>query len=73
MKQVKPPKSRGMRAEYDFSKGVRGKYYAKFNEGTNRILLEPDVARGFKDSAAVNEALRALVKAADRVPRRRAV
>ena len=73
MKQAKSPSPTGMRAEYDFSKGVRGKYLERFRKGTNLVLLEPDVARVFKDSAAVNEALRALVKLADQVPRRRAV
>ena len=73
MKQAKSPSSTEMRTEYDFSKGVRGKYLERFRKGTNLVLLEPDVARVFKDSAAVNEALRALVKLADQVPRRRAV
>lgn len=72
-KQAKSPSPTEMRAEYDFSKGVRGKYLERFRKGTNLVLLEPDVARVFKDSAAVNEALRALVKLADQVPRRRAV
>ena len=73
MKQAESPSSTEMRTEYDFSKGVRGKYLERFRKGTNLVLLEPDVARVFKDSAAVNEALRALVKLADQVPRRRAV
>jgi hypothetical protein len=73
MKQVKRSSSKDMRPEYDFSAGVRGKYYERFKQGTNLILLEPDLARVFKDSAAVNEALRALVKLASQVPRRRAV
>lgn len=47
-----------MRAEYDFSKGVRGKYYKRYREGTNLVLLEPDLARVFRDSEAVNLALR---------------
>lgn len=57
-----------MRAEYDFSGGVRGKYAARFSEGTNLVLLEPDVAARFPDSRSVNEALRALVAVADRTP-----
>ena len=73
MKQVKRPTSRGMRAEYDFSTGVRGKHYEKFKQGTNLILLDPDLASVFKDSADVNEALRALLRLANQVPRRRAV
>jgi len=62
-----------MRAEYDFSQGVRGKHFRSFTQGTNLVLLEPDIARVFKDSTAVNDALRALLKVAGNVPRRRAV
>lgn len=47
-----------MRAEYDFSKGVRGKYYQRYRQGTNLVLLEPDLAKVFRDSEAVNVALR---------------
>ena len=47
-----------MLPEYDFSGGVRGKYAARYREGTNLVLLDPDVAKAFHDSAAVNEALR---------------
>jgi hypothetical protein len=52
-----------MRPEYDFSKGERGKYAQRFREGTNVVVLDPDVAAEFKDSAAVNNALRQLLKA----------
>jgi hypothetical protein len=52
-----------MRPEYDFSKGIRGKYYRRLmEEGSNVVILEPDVARAFRDSAAVNEALRSLLR-----------
>jgi hypothetical protein len=51
-----------MRKEYDFSGGVRGKYAARYAEGTNMVRLDPDVWKVFPDSAAVNSALRALVK-----------
>jgi hypothetical protein len=47
-----------MRDHYDFGKGVRGKYAKRYAEGTNVVLLEPDVAKEFPDAAAVNEALR---------------
>ena len=53
-----------LRPEYDFdySKAVRGKYYRRLiEEGSNIIVLEPDVAKVFKDSAGVNEALRSLL------------
>jgi len=51
-----------VRPEYDFSKGVRGKYSQRFREGTNVVVLDPDVAAEFKDSAGVNDALRRLLK-----------
>lgn len=47
-----------MRAEYDFSNGVRGKYYQRYRQGTNLVLLAPDLAKVFRDSEAVNLALR---------------
>lgn len=47
-----------MRPEYDLRGGVRGKYYERYKQGTNVVLLEPDVAKVFHDSATVNEALR---------------
>ena len=47
-----------MRPEYDLRGGVRGKYCRRYRQGTNVVLLEPDVARLFRDSATVNEALR---------------
>jgi uncharacterized protein len=54
-----------MRAEYDFdySKAVRGKYYRRLlKEGANVVVLDPDVAKAFRSSAAVNEALRSLLR-----------
>jgi len=44
--------------EIDFSGGVRGKYYKRYQEGTNIVLLEPDLAKVFRGSAVVNQALR---------------
>ena len=49
-----------MRKEYDFSKGIKGKYAAKYKAGTNIVLLDPDVAKVFKTPRAVNQALRSL-------------
>lgn len=74
MKKVKAEvRESGMRAEYNFSGGVRGKYAARFGRGTNIVTLEPDVAERFPDSTAVNDALRALAAVADRkAPRRSA-
>jgi hypothetical protein len=53
-----------MRPEYDLRGGVRGKYYKQYSEGTNLVLLDPDVAAIFRDSESVNQALRILMKAA---------
>ena len=50
-----------MRAEYDIRGGVRGKYYERYQKGTNVVLLEPDVAAVFHDSQSVNRALRMLI------------
>jgi hypothetical protein len=50
----------------DLSKAVRGKYYDRVQEGTNIILLAPDLIDTFPDSNAVNQALRSLKKIADR-------
>src|SRR5437870_5543077 len=55
-----------MRPEYDFSGGVRGKFYKEYMKGTNVVLLDPDVAEVFPDSQAVNEALRVLAQLAKR-------
>ena len=51
-----------MRKEYDFSKGARGKYAAKYKGGTNLVLLDPDVAKVFKTPHSVNQALRSLTQ-----------
>jgi hypothetical protein len=53
-----------LRPEYDldYSRAVRGKYYRRLlQEGANVVVLEPDVAKAFGDSAVVNEALRSLL------------
>ena len=50
-----------MRAEYDFSGGVRGKYVDRYRRGTNVVLLDPELAEAFPDSKSVNDALRALI------------
>jgi hypothetical protein len=50
-----------LRDEYDFSVGVRGKHHEAYRKGTNVVLLDPDVAAVFKDSEAVNTALRLLL------------
>jgi hypothetical protein len=53
-----------LRPEYDLSKlkgGVRGKYAKRFHQGTNLVLLSPEVARYFPDERSVNDALKSLV------------
>jgi hypothetical protein len=52
--------------EYDFSNAVIGKYAKQYAEGTNIVVLEPDVAKVFPDSAAVNQALRKLIEQSSR-------
>ena len=49
-----------MRAEYDFSRGIRGKYARRYAQGANLVVLAPDVAEVFPDSESVNTSLRAL-------------
>jgi hypothetical protein len=53
-----------MLPEYDFSGAVRGKYYERYRQGSNVVLLDPDVSDAFPNAAAVNEALRLLVSLA---------
>jgi hypothetical protein len=70
----KPPSRRGtreMRAEYDFSGGVRGKYVDRYRRGTNVVLLDPELAEAFPDSKSVNDAQRALVAIAARAETRK--
>ena len=63
-------REREMSKEYDFSKGVRGKYARRFARGSNVIVLDPDVARIFKDSRSVNRVLRAVAEVSPRKRRR---
>jgi len=65
MKAKSPTQPDDMRPEYnfDYSTAVRGKYYRRIiREGANVAVLEPDVAKVFRNSAAVNEALRSLLQ-----------
>jgi hypothetical protein len=50
----------GMRAEYDFARGARGKYFRRYHRGANVVVLEPDVAKVFPNANTVNDSLRAL-------------
>ena len=65
MKKVKSAENDDLRREYrreDLGKGVRGKYFAAYQKGSNLVLLSPDVAKAFPTSEAVNEALRGLLQ-----------
>ena len=62
------PKDPDLLEEYDFSKGVQGKYANRFREGTNVVLLDPDIAAAFPSDEAVNTAMR-LVMQLQKVPR----
>ena len=53
-----------MREEYDFTGGIRGKYAQRFSDGSNIIVLDPDVGKLFPDSKTVNELLRSIAKIA---------
>jgi len=51
-----------MREEYDFSQGERGKYARRYAQGTNVVVLEPDVAKVFSNSKSVNVLLRRIIR-----------
>lgn len=61
----KPPNKsarKSTRDEYDFSQGERGKYAGRYARGTNVVVLEPDVAKVFSNSKAVNISLRRIIR-----------
>jgi hypothetical protein len=49
-----------MLEEYDFSGGIRGKYAKRYAEGTNVVVIDPDIIEYFPDNESVNSALRSL-------------
>ena len=66
---MKKVNSDELRSEYhrdDFGHGIRGKYYDDYKSGTNLVLLSPDVASMFPNEKAVNDALRSLIKIAQK-------
>ncbi|MCY7278996.1 MAG: hypothetical protein LH702_35985 [Phormidesmis sp. CAN_BIN44] len=70
-KEVSSEMDDDLQPEYDFSQlsgGVKGKYVERYRSGTNLVLLDPDVAQAFPSKDAVNEALRLLMKIAQRQP-----
>lgn len=62
-KSLKKKWNNGMRDEYDFSRGRRGRYLRRYVEGTNVVMLDPDVAKAFPNSKKVNASLRKFIKA----------
>lgn len=60
-----------MRPEYDFSGAVRGKCFDRYTASSNVVVLDPDVSQAFPNAAAVNQALRSLVRKRLSVPKRR--
>ena len=69
-KKVKPSRVQPMRAEYrrdSSGVGIRGKYLKQHSQGTNLVLLQPEVAKAFSTPEAANEALRGLMQIAKRV------
>ncbi len=72
MKKIKTKSEAGMRKEYDFSRGVRGKYYKRFMEGSNVAVIDAELAKIFPDSKSVNQALRSLVTIARKSTRGKA-
>ncbi len=60
MKKARSKSQPELKAEYDFSGGVRGKHARRYAQGTNVIVLEPDVAKIFPTPESANQALRAL-------------
>ena len=62
MKMAEQNSEDTMRPEYDFTGAVRGKYAKRYEEGTNVVVLDPDVAERFPDSKSVNDALRSIAE-----------
>lgn len=70
MKKLVHERRPDMLPEYDFSKGVRGRYAKRYAEGSSVVVLSPDVAKIFRTSKSVNEALRTLVRVGRRSSRK---
>ena len=60
------PEENDLEPEYDFTGAVRGKYCERYQQGSNVVLLDPDMAQGFKNSEAVNRALHLLLTLPDK-------
>jgi hypothetical protein len=69
MKKARGVENDELRPEYrreDLGKGVRGKYFAAYQKGSNLVLLRPEIAKAFPTSEAVNDALGDLLKLTER-------
>ncbi len=58
----KTTKAKKSELEYNFSRGIRGKYAKRYRQGTNIVVLEKDVAAVFPTSNDVNRALRSIIR-----------
>jgi hypothetical protein len=68
MKKARNHKAdRDMLKEYDFSRGVRGKYAQRYGEGSNIVVLPPDLAKAFPTAESVHQALHVYLKLAERL------
>lgn len=68
---MKKKAATAMKAEYDFSKGGKGKYARRHSKQTNLVKIDPDLKRIFPDSRSVNDALRSIAKIVDSAKGRR--
>ena len=62
-------KSDELKSEYDLKslgKGVRGKYYEQYLQGTNVVVIDPDLTKAFPNTKAVNDALREVLQNRER-------
>ncbi len=74
MKKPGKPAADELRSEYkrsDFGALVRGKHVARLTANLNVVVLDPEIAELFPNSAAVNAALRSLAEIARRAGPRR--
>ena len=59
----KPSDDLRLEYNFDFSKAQRGRYAQRLRvEGSNLVLVDPELAKSFPDSASVNAALRSVVE-----------
>lgn len=61
-KKSRRSEERSMKSNYDFSQAIRGKYARRYTQGANVVIMEPDVAKVFPTSKAVNTSLRKIIR-----------